>query len=132
MRPNLQFPKNFVTFTEEVFITKLHFLCSVSYMSKCFTKFTRFFYRSYLSSYSYFPEFCCDAIKNAHCYQFLCKCLQVSPWKIFRRYCGFIFRWPITFSRNFENNWNKNVNPFCSNVTFLYPPKTVFWHFQGV
>ena len=88
MRPNLQFPKNFVRLTEEVFIRKLRFLCSVSYMTKCFTKFTRFFYWSYLFSYSYFPEFCCDAIKNAPCNQFLCKCL---PEKYFADTVGLSF-----------------------------------------
>ena len=31
MRPNLQFPVDLVTFTEEILNEKLHFLCSVTY-----------------------------------------------------------------------------------------------------
>ena len=97
-------------FTEEILHEELHFLCRVSYLTKYSTKFTRFCDWSYLSSYNYFLEICCDAIKNTHCYQFLCKGLKVFPWKIFCRYCGFGFHWSIKFSRNFEKNLNKNVN----------------------
>ena len=51
--------------------------------SKNSTKFRRFCNRSYLFSYNCFSEICCDAVKNTHCYQFLCKDLKVSPWKMF-------------------------------------------------
>ena len=81
---------------------------------KNFTKFTRFCYWRYPFTYrcknfswrkvtkfwlgdetfarqnvsrlgNFFSEICCDAIKNTHCYQFLCEGLNALPWKIFPR-----------------------------------------------
>ena len=41
---------------------------------------------------------------------FHAKALKRFPEKNLRGYCGLAFIAQITFSRNFENNWNKNVN----------------------
>ena len=41
---------------------------------------------------------------------FYAKALKCFPEKNLRGYCGLAFIAQITFSRNFENNWNKNVN----------------------
>ena len=47
--------------------------------------------------------------KNTHCYEFLCKGLKGFPWKIFFvDIVGLAFG-QITFSRNSESNWKKNV-----------------------
>ena len=80
-------------------------------MIKISTKFTRFCSWSYLSSYNCFFEICCDAVKNTHCYQFLYKGLKcVSLKNTFAGIVGLAFIGQITFSQNFEYNWNKNVN----------------------
>ena len=41
---------------------------------------------------------------------FYTKALKSFPENNFCRYCGFGFHWSNTFSRNFHNNWNKNIN----------------------
>ena len=55
MGPNLQFPADLVTFTEEILIGKLHFLCSER-LSLSFIRLSNFFLWCLKISYSVFSQ----------------------------------------------------------------------------
>ena len=52
-----------------------------------------------------FSKICFDSVKNMQCYQFL----SVSQENISPDIVDLSFIGQVIFSRNFENNWNKNI-----------------------
>ena len=61
-------------------------------------------------SYNSFYKICCDIVKNTQSSISMQRPQSVFLKNIFADIADFAFIGQVIFSRNFENNWNKNVN----------------------
>ena len=81
-----------------------------------------------------FFEICCDAVQNMHCYQFQCKDLKVSPWKIFSEilwiWLSLVKLHSLEFLKVTETrtlaNFRKIFNSFSTNFSLMDKPGSWF------